>query len=59
MPKVLICPQCGSFRVEPDPLTPLGQIVRCLACSYQGAFVIEADDFEEAVRIQAEIRQGS
>lgn len=55
-PTLSLCPRCGSFDVDPDPLTPLGQLYKCRDCGYQGAFIIEAESVADAQRIQEEIQ---
>lgn len=50
-----LCPECGSFDITGDSLTPLGQIHECRECGYEGSFVIEADSREDGLRIQREL----
>ncbi len=51
-----LCPRCGSFDLQVDPMGIMGQQHRCKNCGYKGSFVIEADSREEALRIQEELR---
>lgn len=56
--RLYLCPRCGSLEIYADHLTPLGQLYKCPACAYQGAFVIEADSPEEAKALSDKIAEG-
>jgi uncharacterized Zn finger protein len=42
-PRILLCPQCGSPRIELASALITGQVYRCLACGYVGSLVYETD----------------
>lgn len=43
MPRVLLCPDCGSSDVEYEAGLITGQKYRCKRCGYLGPFVVERD----------------
>ncbi|HKS59323.1 MAG TPA: hypothetical protein VJS68_00925 [Thermoplasmata archaeon] len=40
----LLCPHCGSERIQPDVAGILGQVYRCPDCDYRGSLVLETDE---------------
>ncbi len=45
---ILVCPQCGSPRIQLVAGSIIGQVYRCLACDYVGSLVLERDVPDEA-----------
>jgi predicted RNA-binding Zn-ribbon protein involved in translation (DUF1610 family) len=44
---VLLCPQCGSVRVELVAGSIIGQVYRCKKCDYVGSLVFETEVSED------------
>lgn len=44
---VLLCPQCGSFRVYLIAGSIMGQVYRCKKCDYVGSLVFETEVDED------------
>jgi predicted RNA-binding Zn-ribbon protein involved in translation (DUF1610 family) len=40
---VLLCPQCGSARIELVAGSIMGQVYHCRKCDYVGSLVFETD----------------
>jgi predicted RNA-binding Zn-ribbon protein involved in translation (DUF1610 family) len=44
---VLLCPQCGSARVDLVAGSIIGQVYRCKKCDYVGSLVFETEVSED------------
>lgn len=40
---VLLCPQCGSARIELVAGSIMGQVYHCRKCDYVGSLIFETD----------------